>query len=166
MRISLIGRYRCRAAFRRAGPHPRLYRVGSLLWVLREPTKCTINAMQFKKGVCNALDTGHPAIIAELKEARRMLSTSRAQLALRILYCTLGSRCGLHVLGEERTCEVAPEPAALVWFLFVLWGDPLGRDSAAMFLYVEQCALLSRLLPVVINGRSRRRTEGNSPWWI
>ena len=66
------------------------------------------------------MDTGHPAVIAELEEARRMLSTSRAQLALRILDCAFGGRRdGVHVLCEERACEVAPEPVALVWFMFV-----------------------------------------------
>ena len=98
-----------------------------------------------KKGVRSALNTGHPAVITEFEETRRMLGTSRTQLALRILDCAFGSRSGVHVLSEERTCEVAPEPAALVWFLFVLWCDPLGRDSATIFLYVEQRALLSRL---------------------
>ena len=102
-----------------------------------------------KKGVRSALDTGNPAVLAELEETRHVLGTSCAQLSLRILDCAFGSRSGVHVLSEERTCEVAPEPAALVWFLFVLWRDPLGRDSAAIFLYVEQRALLSRLYPSV-----------------
>ena len=114
---SVTCRCHCRGAFRQAGPHPRLHSSGSFLHVLREPTEWNnANAMQRGR---SAVDTGHPAVIAEL-EARRMLSTSRAQLARRILDCAFGGRRdGVHVLCEERACEVAPEPVALVWFLFV-----------------------------------------------
>ena len=115
---SVTCRCHCRGAFRQAGPHPRLHSSGSFWQVLREPTESNkANAMQ--RG-CSAVDTGHPAVIAELEEAHRMLSTSRAQLALRILDCAFGGRRdGVHVLCEERACEVAPEPVALVWFLSV-----------------------------------------------
>jgi hypothetical protein len=93
-----------------------------------------------------------------------MLSTSRAQLTLRILDCALGGRSGVHILSEERTCKVTPEPAALVWFLFVLWRDPFRRDSAAVFLHVEKRALLSRLCRAVSSGvgggGKERKTSG------
>ena len=103
---------------RQAGPHPCLHSSGSFLQVLREPTEWNkANATQRGR---SAVDTGHPAVITELEEARRMLSTSRTQLALRILDCTFGGHHdGIHVFCEERACEVSPEPVALVWFLFV-----------------------------------------------
>ena len=92
-----------------------------------------------------ALDTGRPAVIAELEEARRMLGTGSPQLALRVLDCAFGCGGGIHVLRMQRVREVAPEPAALVWFLCILGRDPLGRDGAAVLLHVEQRTLLSCL---------------------
>jgi hypothetical protein len=85
----------------------------------------------------DALDTGLPAIIAKLKEARRMLNTSRAHFTLRILDCCLGRRGRVHILSLQRARKVAPESAALVWLLCVFRRDPFGRDGAAVFLYVE-----------------------------
>lgn len=106
----------------------------------------TIVTKKKKKEVGCALDTGLPAIIAKLKEARRMPNTRRAHFALRVLDCRLGRRGGVHVLSLERARKVAPEPAALVRFLCVFWGHPLRRDGAAVFLHVEQRALLSCLV--------------------
>ena len=75
-----------------------------------------------------------------------MLDARRAQLALRVLNRRLGLRRGVHVLREDSTRQIAPQPAALVLLLFVLGRDPLGRDVAAALQRVEQRALLARLL--------------------
>jgi len=87
----------------------------------------------------NALDARHPAVIAiaQLEKARHVLDARRAQLALRVLDGRLGLRRGVHVLGEDRARQVAPQPAALVRLLLVLGCDPLGRYVAAVLLRVE-----------------------------
>lgn len=120
-----------------------------------------------KKKKKDGLDARHPAVLAQLEKARRVLYARRAQLALRVLDGRLGLRRGVHVLGEDGAREVAPQPAALVWLLLVLGSDPLGRDVAAVLQHVEQCALLGGLTTSnqrCMSGRTERgggRGEGD-----
>ena len=97
----------------------------------------------------DALNAGHPVVIAPLEKARRVLDARRAELALHVLDGRLGLRRGVHVLGEDRARQVAPQPAALVRVLLVLGRDPLGRDVVGALQRVEQRALLARLKSVM-----------------
>ncbi len=51
-----------------------------------------------------ALDTGRPAVVAELKEAGHMLDARRAHLALRILDCGLGGATHLGAMALPCFC--------------------------------------------------------------
>ena len=62
--------------------------------------------------------------MAELEEARRVLSAHRASLAAVAAFISL---------REGRVGEVVPEPAALVGFLCVLGRDPFGRVALTCF---------------------------------
>ena len=127
---------------------------------------------EVKKKKKDGLDARHPAVLAQLEKARRVLDARRAQLALRVLDGRLGLRRGVHVLGEDGAREVAPQPAALVRLLLVLGSDPLGRDVAAVLQHVEQRALLGGLRRQnqrCMSGRAQREGMGDvvgarAPW--
>lgn len=60
------------------------------------------------RGKNDALDARHPAVLAQLEKARRVLDARRAQLALRVLDGRLGLGRGVHVLGEDGARQIAP----------------------------------------------------------
>jgi hypothetical protein len=65
------------------------------------------HGFQQERRAADEQDTGRPAVIAGIEKARRMLSAFCAQLAQRILDCTLGGRGDVHILREERARDCA-----------------------------------------------------------
>ena len=90
----------------------------------------------------DARDLGHPAAIAEVKEARDVrlptLLHTAARVALALLDRALRLCRGVHVLGAYRARQTRPQPARLVGLLLVLGRDPLRCYVLPVLLRVEE----------------------------